>query len=332
MRLHQLDQLVADTRAAFTRTDLATVFEEAATAAGAYNLDPDLEKRNLLKSNLANIQRASSSFEPEMGSKVRTTLARDLGLGLVFGPDAQKFAADLLEVPVEERGLILQQLQLRAGEVRELEKAIHGLGEGLARIQTEAPTAQSKANLRIAFEESAAIQGLDQLAEASAEWKTTLEGLSQLLRSEPAPVELISAESGSTVFGVEASGDLEVLITRTVAWVQNGIKDVFEIRKLYEEIHKIKSELALPEIDIDSEFTSRVDPFVVELLDGHGWGKRDKDFENVQENVKASLQTVFRFIGKGGRIEFNEEMSSDFQKEIAKGFNQLEELQLAGVQ
>ena len=55
----------------------------------------------------------------------------------------------------------------------------------------------------------------------------------------------------------------------------------------------------------------------------------DGDYENVQENVRASLQTVFRFIGKGGRIEFNDEMSTDFQKEIARGFNQLEELQLA---
>ena len=331
MRLHQLNQLVADARSAFERTDLATVFEEAAAAASAYNLDPDLEKRNLLKSNLANIQRASGSFDPETGAKVRTTLSRDLGLGLTFGPQAQKFAADLLEVPVENRGLILQQLQVRAGEVRELEKAIHGLGEGLKRIQTEVATAQSKANLRIAFEESAAIQGLDQLAEASAEWKTALEGLTQLLRSEPAPVELISAESGSTVFGVEASGDLEVLITRSVAWVQNGIKDVFEIRKLYEQIHKIKDDLALPEIDVDSEFGSRVDPFIQELLDGHGWGKRDKDYEKVQQNVRASLQTVFRFIGKGGRIEFNDETSSDFHKELARGFTQLQELQGAGV-
>ena len=303
--------------------------EEAAIASSAYNLDPDLEKRNVLKSNLANMQRASASFDPEMGAKARTALSRDLGLGLAFGSEAQKFATDLLDVPVEERGLILQKLQLRAGEVRELEKAILGLGEGLALIRTEAPTAESKANLRIAFEESAAIQGLDHLAEASAEWKTALEGLAQLLRSEPAPVELVSAESGSTVFGVEASGDLEVLITRSVAWVQNDIKDVFEIRKLYEQIHKIKSGLALPEIDVDSEFQSRVEPFAIELLDGHGWGKRDGDYENVQENVRASLQTVFRFIGKGGRIEFNDEMSTDFQKEIARGFNQLEELQLA---
>ena len=330
MRLHHLDQLVADTRSAFERTDLATVLEEAAAAASAYNLDPDLEKRNLLKSNLDNLQRASSSFDPEMGAKVRTALSRDLGVSLAFGPPAQKFAADLLEVPVDERGLILQQQQLRAGDVRELEKAILGLGEGLARIQTEVATVQSKANLRIAFEESAAIQGLDQLAEASAEWKTALAGLTQLLRSEPAPVELISAESGSTVFGVEASGDLEVLITRSVAWVQNGIRDVFEIRNLYEQIHKIKGDLALPEIDVDSEFGSRVDPFIIELLDGHGWGNRDKNYENVQQNVRASLQTVFRFIGKGGRIEFNDEMATDFQKDIAKGFNQLKELQVAG--
>ena len=327
MRLHQLDKLVADARSAFQRTDLTAALEEAAIASSAYNLDPDLEKRNVLKSNLANMQRASASFDPEMGAKARTALSRDLGLA--FGSEAQKFATDLLDVPVEERGLILQKLQLRAGEVRELEKAILGLGEGLALIRTEAPTAESKANLRIAFEESAAIQGLDQLAEASAEWKTALEGLAQLLRSEPAPVELVSAESGSTVFGVEASGDLEVLITRSVAWVQNGIKDVFEIRKLYEQIHKIKSGLALPEIDVDSEFQSRVEPFAIELLDGHGWGKRDGDYENVQENVRAALQTVFRFIGKGGRIEFNDEMSTDFQKEIARGFNQLEELQLA---
>ncbi len=329
MRLHQLDKLVADARSAFQRTDLTAVLEEAANASSAYNLDPDLEKRNVLKSNLANMQRASASFDPEMGAKARTALSRDLGLGLAFGSEAQKFATDLLDVPVEERGLILQKLQLRAGEIREMEKAILGLGEGLALIRTEAPTTESKANLHIAFEESAAIQGLDQLAEASAEWKTALEGLAQLLRSEPAPVELVSAESGSTVFGVEASGDLEVLITRSVAWVQNGIKDVFEIRKLYEQIHQIKSELALPEIDVDSEFQSRVEPFAIELLDGHGWGKRDGDYENVQENVRTSLQTVFRFIGKGGRIEFNDEMSTDFQKEIARGFNQLEELQLA---
>ena len=327
MRLHQLNQLVADARSAFERTDLATVFEEAATAASAYNLDPDLEKRNLLRSNLANIQRASGSFDPETGAKARTSFSRELGLGCAFGPQAQKFSTDLLEVPVEERGLILQQLQLRASEVRELEKAILGLAEGLARIKTETPIVESKANLRIAFEESAAIQGLDELAEASAEWKSAVEGLSQLLRSEPAPVELISAESGSTVFGVEASGDLEILMTRSVSWVQNGIKDVFEIRKLYEQIHQIKSDLALPEIDVDSEFSSRVEPFAQELLDGHGWGKRDKDHEEVQQSLRNSLQTVFRFIGKGGRIEFNGDASSDSHKQIARGFNQLQELQ-----
>ncbi len=331
MRLHQLNQLVADTRSAFERTDLATVFEEAASAASAYNLDPDLAKRNLLKSNLANIERASGSFDPETGAKIRTSLSRDLGLGLAFGPQAQKFSADLLEVPVDERGLILQQLQLRATEVRELEKAILSLGEGLERIATEAPTVQSKANLRIFFEEATALQGLDQLAEASAQWKNTLEGLSQLLRSEPVPIELISAESGSTVFGVEASGDLEILIARSVAWVQNGIKDVFEIRKLYQQIHQIKSDLALPEIDVDSEFASRIEPFVQELLDGHGWGKRDKGQREVQQNLRASLQTVFRFIGKGGRIDFNEEMSSDSHKIIASGFNELEELQVASL-
>ena len=331
MRLHELNQLVADARSAFERTDLATVFEEAASAASAYNLGPDLEKRGLLKSNLANIQRASGSFDPETGAKVRTSFSRDLGLGLAFGPPAQKFSADLLEVPVEERGMILQQLQLRANEVRELEKAILGLGEGLGRIETETPTVQSKANLRISFEDAAAIQGLDQLAEASAEWQGALEGLSQLLRSEPAPVELISAESGSTVFGVEASGDLEILITRSVAWVQNGIKDVFEIRQLYEQIHQIKSDLALPEIEVDSEFASRVESFVQELLDGHGWGKRDKDHEEVRQNITTSLQTVFRFIGKGGRIEFNDETSSDSHKQIARGFNQLQELQVASL-
>ena len=161
MRLHQLDKLVADARSAFQRTDLTAALEEAAIASSAYNLDPDLEKRNVLKSNLANMQRASASFDPEMGAKARTALSRDLGLGLAFGSEAQKFATDLLDVPVEERGLILQKLQLRAGEVRELEKAILGLGEGLALIRTEAPTAESKANLRIAFEESGAIQGLD---------------------------------------------------------------------------------------------------------------------------------------------------------------------------
>ena len=331
MRLHQLNELVADTRSAFERTDLATVFEEAASAANAYNLDPDLEKRNLLRSNLANIQRASGSFDPESGAKVRTSLSRDLGLEVAFGPQAQKFSADLLEVPVEQRGLILQQLQLRAGDVRELEEAIRGLAEGLGRIKTETPVVQSRANLRISFEESAAIQGLDQLAEASAEWKSTVEGLSQLLRSEPAPVELISAELGSTVFGVEASGDLEILITRSVAWVQNGIKDVFEIRKLYEQIHQIKSDLALPEIDIDSEFASRVEPFAQELLDGHGWGKRDKGHDEVQQNLRTALQTVFRFIGKGGRIEFNEDTSSDSHKQMVRGFNQLQELQVASL-
>jgi len=329
MRLHQLNQLVADARSAFERTDLATVFEEAESAASAYNLDPDLEKRNVLKSNLANIQRASGSFDPETGSRIRTSLSRDLGLALAFGPQAQQFSADLVEVPVQERGLILQQLQLRGKEVRELEKTIFGLAAGLGRLEMEAPVVRSKANLHIAFEESAAIEGLDQLAEAAAQWKSTVEGLSQLLRSEPPPVELISAEPGSTVFGVEASGDLEMLITRTVAWVQNGIRDVFEIRKLYEQIHRIKSDLTLPEIDVDSEFSSRVKPFAQELLDGHGWGKRDKDYETVQHNLTSSLRTVFRFIGKGGTVEFNEAMLSDFQKRIAKGFNQLGDLQAA---
>ncbi len=328
MRLHQLNQLITDSRAAFERTDLANVLEETAAAAGAYNLDPDLEKRNLLKSNLANIKRASASFDPETGSKVRTTIARDLGLGLAFGSEAEAFVGGLLEVSVEERGLILQQLQVRSSEVRELERVLAGLEEGLNRIQTDAPST-SKANLRIAFEESTAIEGLDQLADASAEWKTTLEGFSGLLRIQPAPVELISAESGSTVFGVEASGDLEVLITRTVGWVQTGIRDVFEIRKLYDQIHSIKDDLALPEVDVDSEFSSRVDPFVEELMDGHGWGRRDKEYDEVQESLRASLRTVFSFVAKGGRFEFADDTSSDCHKELARGFNELEELQVA---
>ena len=330
MRLHELALLVSDAKAAFERTDLATVYEEAVATASAYNLDPDLAKKNPLKSNLANIQRASSSFDPETGSKHRTNLSRDLGLGIAFGPETQAFAGGLLEIPVEERGVILQKLQSRASEVRELEKVILGLGEGLTRIQTDLPATKSKANLHIVFEESAAIQGLDQLVAASAEWKTTLEGFSRLLRSEPAPVELISAETGSTVFGVEASGDLEVLVTRTVGWVQNGIRDVLEIRKLYEQIHQIKSDLELPDVAVDSEFSSRVDPFIEELLDGHGWGRRDKEYGEVQENLRPSLQTVFRFIGKGGCIEFTAETSSDLHKEIARGFNQLEELEGAG--
>ena len=327
MRLHELSVLVSETSAAFDSTGIVSILEEAVEAASDFQTDPSVENRNSLRSSLSNLRQAALLFDPNTGSRARTRISRDLQIGRAFGPDAESFCDDLLPLPMDERGNVEASLQERFSQVRELEQTISGLQRGLglitARVVTETPC-----NLRITFQDQAAIDDLEGLEAASRDWRLASGALSRLLRLEPVPLQLISSEAGITVFGLNASIDLERLVSRIVTWVQSGIKDVLEIRRLYEQIHQIKGDLELPEIEVNQEFDGRVDPFAEELMDDYDWTSRDKDFSEVEDELKVSLATIFGFVGEGGRVDLLKNEATDGDKQLAKTFNELEDLSL----